>query len=223
MRAGGSDAAGAAALEKLCRAYWPPLYAYVRRQGHDAHAAQDLTQDFFARLLQGNRLAAADPRRGRFRSFLLASLKNFLTNEWQRGQRQKRGGGCVIFSTAEAADQDRQPFEPPDPVSPDQVYARRWAETLVARVNARLRREYEAAGWGARFEQLKVYLLNDDDPPSYAEMAGRLGLTEAALKSAIHKLRQRYGQMFRVEIAETVNHPDEIEQEIEFLLNALTG
>lgn len=222
-QAGGAGPGSAAALEDLCRAYWHPLYAFVRRQGHGVHAAQDLTQEFFARLLEGNRLSAADPRRGRFRSFLLASLKNFLANEWHRGQRQKRGGGCVIFSTAEAESEDQQLYDPQDGAAPDKLFERRWAETLIARVNARLRREYEAAGWGERFDALKVYLLNDFDPPSYAEMSARLGLTESAVKSAIHKLRQRYGQMFRAEIADTVESEDEVEEEIEFLLRALAG
>lgn len=209
------------ALEKLCRAYWYPLFAFVRRQGNDLHAAQDLTQEFFARLLQGNYLAGANPNRGRFRSFLLASLKHFLANEWHRSQRQKRGGGCVIFSTGEAAEEEGRHFELADHASPDKVYERRWAEAVLARVNARLRREYEAIGWGERFEMLKVYLLKDYDPVSYAEMAARLGLTESAVKSAIYTLRQRYGQMFRAEVGQMVGHPDEVEEELQFLLQAL--
>jgi RNA polymerase sigma factor (sigma-70 family) len=221
LQAGGAGEKSTAALEQLCRAYWPPLFTYVRRQGHDPHTAQDLTQEFFARLLQGNRLAAADPERGRFRSFLLASLKNFLINEWQRGQRQKRGGGAVFFSLAEADDEDRHGLDLQDHATPERLFERRWAETLIARVNARLRREYEAAGWGARFEALKVYLLDDFDPPSYAETAAKLGLTEAALKSAIYKLRQRYGLVFRAEIAGTIANADEVEEEIEHLFQAL--
>lgn len=223
LQAGGSGPKSAVALEELCRAYWNPLYAYVRRQGHDLHTAQDLTQEFFSRFLHGNRLASADPDRGRFRSFLLASLKNFLINEWQRGQRQKRGGGCVIFSMSEAEDEDRQGFDPPDQATPEKIFERRWAETLVARVNTRLRREYEAAGWGARFDALKVYLLDEYDPPSYAEMSERLELSEAALKSAIYKLRQRYGQVFRAEIADTLGNSGEVDEEIEHLLNTLSN
>lgn len=174
------------ALEKLCRAYWYPLFAFVRRQGNDLHAAQDLTQEFFARLLdEGHYLAEANPTRGRFRSFLLASLKNFLANEWHRSQRQKQGGGCVFFSTGEAVAEEERHFELADHGSPDKVYERRWAEAVLARVNSRLRHEYEAAGWGERFEILKVYLLHDYDPVSYAETAARLALTESAVKSAI--------------------------------------
>ncbi len=223
VEAGGSGPKSAAALEELCAAYWPPLFCYVRGQGHDRPTAQDLTQEFFARLLRGNRLACADPDRGRFRSFLLASLKNFLTNEWHRGQRLKRGGGCVIFSMSEAEAEDQPGFDPQDPSGPDKIFERRWAETLIGRVNARLRREYEAAGWGARFEALKVYLVGEYEPPSYEEMAARLGLTESALKSAIYKLRQRYGQVFRAEIAGTVSNPADVEAEIDSLLQALAG
>ncbi len=219
LRARGGSAQSAEALEKLCRAYWRPLFAYVRRQGHDVHAAQDLTQEFFARLLAGGSLASVEPEKGRFRSFLLASLKHFLANEWNRAQCLKRGGGREIFSLDEALAEER--VEPAHDATPDKAFQRRWVETVLGRVNLRLRQEYEAAGQGTRFEALKVYLLNDYDPVSYAETAERLGLTESAVKSAIFKLRQRYGEMFRVEIAHTVRDATEVEEEIRHLLAAL--
>lgn len=222
LQAGGAGELSGAALEKLCRAYWAPLYAFVRRQGHDAHAAQDLTQEFFARLLADNSLARVHPDKGRFRSFLLASMKHFLANEWHRAQARKRGGGCEIFSLDEAREEEHRGVEPADDATPDRLFERRWAETVLACVNAKLRREYESAGQADRFEALKVYLLGDRDAVSYAESAARLGLTESAVKSAIYKLRQRYGEMFRAEIAHTVGRPDEVEEEIQFLLRALS-
>jgi RNA polymerase sigma-70 factor (ECF subfamily) len=222
LRAKGGAPDSAEALETLCRAYWTPLFAYLRRDGHDFHAAQDLTQEFFARLLAGESLAAVHPGKGRFRSFLLAALRHFLANEWDRAHCLKRGGGCAIFSLDAAAEEQREALEPSDHASPTRLFERRWAETVLARVNARLRHEYEAAGQAARFDALKVYLLNDHDPVSYAATAARLGLTESAVKSAIYKLRQRYGDMFRAEIAQTVDDPAEVEAEIRHLLAALS-
>ncbi len=222
LQAGGRGANAGQALEWLCRAYWVPLFAFVRRQGHDLHAAQDLTQAFFARLLSDDALARVHPDKGRFRSFLLASLKHFLANEWDRAQCAKRGGGCQIFSLEEATEDERKRFEPVDRASPDRIFERRWAETVLARVNARLRAEYEVVGQGARFDALKIYLLADYDPVSYADTAAQLGLTESAVKSAIYKLRQRYGDMFRAEIAQTVSAPEEVEEEIRWLLRALS-
>jgi RNA polymerase sigma-70 factor (ECF subfamily) len=221
LQAGGRGELSAPALEKLCRGYWAPLYAFVRRQGHNLHAAQDLTQEFFARLLADNSLANVHPDKGRFRSFLLASMKHFLANEWNRSQARKRGGGCEIFSLDQANEEEGHGFEPAGGASPDRLFERRWAETVLARVNARLRREYEAAGQGDRFDALKIYLLADYDPVSYADTAARLGLTESAVKSAIYKLRQRYGEMFRAEIAHTVGRPEDVEEEIQHLLRAL--
>ncbi len=221
LQAGGRTELSAPALEKLCRGYWAPLYAFARRQGHDFHTAQDLTQEFFARLLADNSLAEVHPGKGRFRSFLLASMKHFLANEWDRSQARKRGGGCEIFSLDQVTDEEHRALPAADSAAPDRLFERRWAETVLARVNARLRREYVAAGQTARFDALKVYLLADYDPASYADTAAVLGLTASAVKSAIYKLRQRYGEMFRSEIAHTVSQPNEVEEEIQFLLRAL--
>ena len=211
------------ALESLCRAYWRPVYVYARRHGHDSEAARDLTQEFFARLLEGNWLRPADPQRGRFRSFLLKCLSRFLVDEWRRATAQKRGGRQQFFSIEEARAQDDASIEPVDSFTPEQAYDRNWAEAMVACANTRLRRAYEADGQGDRFAVLKVYLAGGEKPDAYSESAARLGLTIPAVKSAIHKLRKRYGEAVRAEIAETVSRPEDIEVELNHLLDALGG
>lgn len=213
----------AAALEQLCRAYWYPLYVFIRRQGHDPDDAQDLTQGFFLHVIANRALAATHPNKGRFRSFLLASLKNFLTNEWDRAQAAKRGGGQATFSLDEFAPEERYRFEPVDPASPDKLFDRRWAEAVLARVMARLRQDYVAAGWGPRFEALKLYLLNEYSPGSYAKAATALNVSENAVKSAIYKLRQRFAEALRLDVAQTVADPAEVEAELRELLATLTG
>lgn len=221
LRAGGSGTDSSDALEKLCRAYWPPIYSWVRSQGHAIEEAQDLTQEFFARMLRYGSVGRANPAQGRFRSFLLGSLKHFLANEWHRARAQKRGGGQPVFSLDSVEGIERDAMEPRSDETPDRLFERRWAETLLARVNARLRREYEAVGQTGRFEALKSYLLGGGDAVPYIDTARTLGLTESAVKSAIHKLRQRYGEMVRHEITQTVATPEEVEDEIRCLLAAL--
>jgi RNA polymerase sigma-70 factor (ECF subfamily) len=211
------------ALESLCRAYWRPVYVYARRHGHDSEAARDLTQEFFARLLEGNWLRPADPQRGRFRSFLLKCLSRFLVDEWRRATAQKRGGRHMLFSIEEAREQDDTSLEPIDSSTPEQAYDRNWAEAMVACANRRLRRTYELEGQSERFEVLKVYLAGDEEPVPYTDSATRLGLTVPAVKSAIYKLRQRYGEAVRAEIAETVSRPEDVEVELSHLLDALGG
>lgn len=211
----------AAALEKLCRAYWPPVNAHVRRQGYDVHEAEDLTQEFFSRLLASNSLTSVAPHKGRFRSWLLAALRNFLVNEWKRATALKRGGRQAVYSLDAMEPHQREACEPSDRETPDSVFERRWAETVLTRANARLRREYEAAGQGTRFETLKTYLLQGDGSVPYETTAQLLGLTEGAVRSAIYKLRQRYGAVVRAEIAETVEHGDEVEDEMRHLLAVL--
>jgi len=224
LAAGRTDTGQAsAALESLCRAYWRPVYAYTRRHGHDLESSRDLTQEFFARLLEGNWLRPADPQRGRFRSFLLRCLSRFLVDEWRRATARKRGGGLALFSLDEAREEERNAFEPVDTFTPEQAYDRQWAEAMVARANARLRESYEHDGQGNRFEALKCYLAADQEPLSYADVAAGLGLTVSAVKSAIYKLRQRYGDAIRAEIAETVSRPEEVETELRYLLEALGG
>lgn len=221
VRAAGERSAEA--LESLCRDCWRPVYAFLRRQGRDRHEAQDLTQEFFARLLAGKVTQGADPARGRFRSWLLGALKHFLANEWHKANTLKRGGGTQIFSLDEAMEEERFHQEPSHGDSPDKLFDRRWAEDLLARVNTRVRSDYEAAGWGERFDALKVYLLGGSEPASYADTAAALGITESAVKSAIYKLRQRFGQVLRAEIAQTVSSPEEEADEVRHLLDALAG
>lgn len=224
LAAGGSPGPkAAAALESLCRAYWRPVYTHVRRRGHDLEAARDLTQEFFSRLIEGHWLRPADPQRGRFRSFLLRCLSAFLIDEWRRSTAQKRGGGREFFSLDEAREEEQWALEPVENFTPEQAYDRRWAEALIARANARLRATYEAEGQIGRFEALKAYLLGGHEPASYAEAAAQLALTLPAVKSAIYKLRQRYGDAIRAEIVETVSRPEDVEQELSHLLEALGG
>ncbi len=222
LRAGQAHSPQSAeALEKLCRAYWYPLYVFVRREGYGAEEAQDLTQEFFSRLLAKNYLQMADPNRGRFRSFLLASMKHMLANERRAAARLKRGGDAVVFSLDAQVPEERYQMEPADPLTPDRIYTRRWVETILARVLDRLEVEY--SGHAMRFDELKIFLIEAKGTASFAEVAQRLGVTELALKSVVHRMRRRYGQLFREEIAQTVAEPAEIEGEIKELLAALAG
>ena len=211
------------ALARLCQTYWHPLYAYVRRVGNSPHDAQDLTQEFFARLLEKNYLAAADESRGRFRSFLLAALKHFLANEWDKARAQKRGGGQIPIPIDVGTAETSCGFEPVDRLSAEKIYERRWALTLLAQVLRRLREEYVRAGREKLFEQLKPTLTEASRTVRYAEMAGHLGLSEGAVKVAVHRLRQRYREVLRAEIADTVDSPAEVEDELRNLFSALAG
>ncbi len=210
------------ALSKLCQTYWYPLYAYVRRQGHNPHDAQDLTQEFFARLLQSHYFAAADPRRGRFRSFLLGTLKHFLAHEWQKGQALKRGGGRGLISLDAHTGESRYALEPAENATADKIFERRWALTLLEQVLVRLRQEYEESGKLRLFEALKPALTGDKSSASYAEIGARLGMNEGAVKVTVHRLRQRYGALLREEIAHTVASPAEVEEELRHLLSVLS-
>lgn len=222
-RRGGDSTRGADALARLCETYWYPLYAFVRRQGHSPHDAQDLTQAFFARLLEKNWLAGVDPAKGRFRSFLLASLKHFLANEWDKSRALKRGGGAHQFVALDAATaESRYALEPVDNTTADRLYERRWALTLLDSTLARLRDEMTADGKARLFEELKFSLTGTGGDQSYAELAARLGLSEGAIKVAVHRLRQRYREVLRAQIAETVAAPDEVEAELRQIFTALS-
>lgn len=210
-----------AALESLCQAYWFPLYAFVRRQGYEAPVAQDLTQEFFSRLLATNGLAEVHRSKGKFRSFLLASMKNLLANEWHRAHTQKRGGDRPHFPLDAVEAEERYRLEPADELTPDKVFARRWAETVIDAVTRKLQAEFATTGMSERFEALKIFLLAGDKPPTYAEVAQRLALSEGAARTAIYRMRQRYGELFREEIAQTVCGPREIEEEIREFFAAL--
>jgi RNA polymerase sigma factor (sigma-70 family) len=224
LAAGHSSVPGAQeALEKLCRAYWYPLYVYVRRQGQSPQDAQDLTQEFFARLLEKKYLRLADPERGKFRAFLLKSLQHFLVNEWEKARAQKRGGGqSVIHLDAEIAE-SRYAAEPVQALTLDQAYEKRWAVTLIETVVARLRESYSSDGRLPVFEDLKRFIWGEQAPLSYAEAAAQLGLSEGAVKVAVHRLRARYRELLRAEIAETVATPGEVDEELEHLISVLTA
>jgi RNA polymerase sigma-70 factor (ECF subfamily) len=211
------------ALEKLCRNYWFPIYAFVRRQGHGPHDAQDLTQEFFARLLEKNQLAVADPAKGRFRSFLLASLKHFLANEWDKANARKRGGGQVLIPIDFATAETSCGIELADNLTAEKIFEQRWALTLLEQVLRRLRAEYVRDDREKLFEQLKPTLTEASRTVAYAEIANRLGTTEGAVKVAVHRLRQRYREVLRAEIADTVANPGEVEDEIRNLFAALAG
>jgi RNA polymerase sigma factor (sigma-70 family) len=222
LRAGDSQAPESAeALEKLCRAYWYPLYAYIRRQGHAPADAQNLTQEFFSRLLADKQLRVADPERGRFRSFLLTVLKRMLVSEWRHEHRQKRGGDRPFFSLDEQDAEERYHHEPADAATPETLYERRWAETVLERVLARLEKEYRRHALG--FANLQAYLVKDKGAAPFAETAARLGVTESALKAVVYRLRCRYAEIFRAEIAHTVERGGDIEDEIRHLLAVLRG
>ena len=222
--AGGRDTAGAReSLAGLCGVYWYPLYAYARRRGHTPDEAQDLTQAFFARLLEKNWIAGADRAKGRFRTFLLSAMKHFLADEWDRERARKRGGGVRLLPLEFDAAEERYTAEPADATSPDRIYERRWALTLLDQVLARLRGEYVGDGKGGLFEALYPCLVGERTAQPYAELARALGSTEGTIKSHVHRLRQRYRTMLREEIASTVASEEDVEDELRHLFAILTG
>lgn len=219
--AGAEDTHGNEALANLCQVYWYPLYAYVRRQGHDAHDAQDLTQEFFVRLLERNYLGDVDRAKGKFRSFLLVALKHFLSKEWARAKTLKRGGGHRLLPLDTLSAETRYSREPVDSITPERLFEQRWALTLLDQVLARLADEHQTESKRAVFEQLQGCLAGDRNSLPYAELATRLDMTEGAVKVAVHRLRQRYRRLFREEIAQTVADPAEIDDEIGYLFSVL--
>lgn len=207
------------AMEELCEAYWYPLYAFVRSRGHSAGDAQDLTQSFLTRFIETGGFAAAHPDRGRFRSYLLGAMKHFLANEWHRNQAQKRGGG-VQFVALDALDPEaRYALEPTQSPDPDARFDREWARAVVDRAMDRLRAESESKGRGDLYQATRGCLVGES--VDLTETAARLNMTPGALKVAIHRLRRRYRELLRNEIAETVNHPSEIDDEMRYLLAVL--
>lgn len=209
-----------AALETLCRTYWPPLYAFVLRRGHPPAEAQDLTQEFFARMLVDGFLPGAERGRGRFRSYLLGAFKHFAAVQWRATQRLKRGGGCSFLSLEELAAVEKDLPQAPGTDSAEELYDRRWAETVLARVVARLAQEWADGGQTGRFEALKSFLI-DDEGESYASLGARLGLSENGVASAVRRLRRRYAELLRDEIAQTLDDPGEVEAEIRYLCTLL--
>ena len=210
-----------AARETLCRIYWYPVYARVRHWGHTPEDAQDLTQEFFSRLLKANAFGRADPSRGRLRSFLLASLKNFLHEAREYTQAQKRGGGCIIIPWDEACAEARVEDAGAEGGSPDLIFERNWAISVLDQAANRLRREYEASGRGALFEAVKSHVTPGSDPTSLAEAATTLGSTVSAMKSAALRLRRRFYEIIRDEIAQTLEDPAELDDELRHLLSVI--
>lgn len=209
------------ALAELCAAYWYPLYAFVRRQGKSAVEAEDLTQAFFARVLEKKYLRDVSPEKGRFRTFLLVCLKRFLVNEWERERALKRGAGVAAVSIDFADADGRYKLEPADLETPDRVFERRWALTVLERALDALVKEMHDAGKGRLMDHLKVYLAAEAAAPPHAETARQLGMSEGAVKVAVHRLRERYRQLLRREIASTLSDPTDVEDEIRRLFDAL--
>ena len=218
----GAAPESASALETLCRTYWYPLYAYVRRRGHSPEEAEDLTQEFFARLLASNDLSGVDRSKGKFRSFLLAAINHFLANEWDRATAAKRGGNQILISLDDENAEERYRMEPAAEVGPEKLFERSWARTLLAQGLARLRVEYAADGKTQQFEQIRCFLTEETGEGGYAAVAARLNMSTGAVAVAVHRMRQRYRELVRQEIAQTVTTPVELETEIRHLLAALS-
>ncbi len=211
------------ALERLCSTYWYPLFAYLRRSGHEPSDAQDLTQSFFAHLLDKGRLQSVNPAKGRFRSFLIASLKNFLANEFDKRQSLKRGGQFTFLHIDAESGEERYRFEPYHELTPDKAFERTWARATLDAVLGRLQQEYATEGKADLFQTLQAYLSGDKGAAPYSEAANQLGLTESAVKMAVLRLRRRFGESLRQEIAQTVAEPSEIDEEIRCLFAAVSG
>ena len=224
LAAGGSDSPQAtAALEKLCRAYWFPLYAFVRRRGHAPEDAQDLTQGFFARFLEKHSLELADPARGRFRTFLLACLKNYLAEEHRHAGRLKRGGDQTLVSWDAQSAEERYLSEPLEQMTPEKIYERKWALALLEQTLARLSQEESVADKARLFAALKDFLWGEKGSASYAQIGAPLEMSEGAVKVAVHRLRRRYRDLLREQVAQTVARPEEVELELRHLIAVIRG
>ena len=212
-----------AALSGLCQVYWYPLYAYVRRQGHSPHDAEDLTQAFFVKLLEKRYLAGIEREGGRFRSFMLTALKRFLANEWDKARAAKRGRGHTHVAIDPSSAESRYTLEPAHELTPEKIYERQWAQSLLDYVLQALEQEYAAAGKGKLFEQIRASLSQSRGSVSYADIASELHTTEAAIKMAVQRLRARYREFLRAEIARTVSGPEEVEDELRYLFATFAG
>ena len=219
----GSPSESEQALSALCEAYWYPLYAFVRLQGYKPEEAQDLTQAYFVRLLEKNYLQEVEPSSGRFRSFLMVTMKHFLSNERQREQALKRGGGVIKISLDAEDAEHRFRLEPADQLTPEEVFDRRWALTVIGRVLGSLRQEHIDAGKGDRFDLLKGHLTGEEPRVRYREVAAQLEMNEPAVRTAVRRMRQRFGKLLWNEIAETVANPDGVGDEVRHLLQVVGG
>lgn len=218
---GGDEPISREALAELCQTYWYPLYAFVRRKGHSAQDAEDLTQEFFLRLMERDWIARADQTKGRFRTFLLTMLTRFLANEWDKACCQKRGGHLRQLSLTVEGAEERFSREPIDPGTPEQAFDRQWALTVLDRVLARLREDYVQRDQAALFETLKTSLIGDREAQPYKQLAEDLGMSEGSVKTAVHRLRQRYRERLLGEIAQTVASPEEADSELRHLFRVL--
>jgi len=216
-----TSAESSEALEKLCQTYWYPLYVYIRRKGYNVDDAKDLTQEFFAQLLARNYLSVADRNKGKFRSFLLASLEHFLAREWTKAHAQKRGGGRPSFSLDELDAENRYLLEPPHDLTPKKMFDQRWAMTVLDQAMARLRDECMSNHKADLLSKLEGLLSGEKGEASYAQVAAYLNMSEGAIKMAVLRLRRRYGELIRAEIAQTVTSPKDAEEELQFLFSAL--
>ena len=223
VEAQGESPAAEEALEKLCRTYWRPIYSFILRQAVGPEAAEDITQGFFADLLEHKSLTAVRKEKGRFRSYLLGALKHFLADERRRAMAIKRGKGQRLIPLEALSANERAEMEPADPVTAEQIYERRWASTVLEHVLALLKNEYVAAGNAALFDCLKQLLPDEPGSPSQADMAGQLGMTANAVRQAFHRFRQRYQLLLREEIAHTVATPADIEDELRHLIAVVRG
>jgi RNA polymerase sigma-70 factor (ECF subfamily) len=224
LTAGRSDTTRAGdALAKLCQTYWFPLYAYVRRHGHSPEDAKDLTQGFFARLIEQQTLANADPNRGRFRSFMLGAMNHFLADELAKQQTLKRGGGHILFSLDWAAAEERFDLEPADDASPDKIFDKQWAAALLGAVLNQLAEEYRRSGKSALFEALKLTLNGPRESQPYSALASSLQMNEGAVKVAVHRLRKRYRALLQAEIENTLASREEAKEEMRHLFEVLAG
>ena len=219
LNAGQHDSSQAlVAIQKLARAYWYPLYAYVRRRGNDAHTSEDLTQEFFARVINRHSFARVDRNRGRFRSWLLGAMNHFLAHEWEKARTQKRGGGVATIPLDEAQANERYERHLATESTPEKLYDQQWAFAVLERAANRLRANYFAEGRPEIYDRLKAFVSGESAVPSYAEAALQLGLSEGAVKSAIHRLRQRFQELVREEVAQTVCTPGDLDDELRYLI-----
>jgi RNA polymerase sigma-70 factor (ECF subfamily) len=221
--ADGRDTAALSAWEQLCRSYWYPLYAYLRRSGHGPHDAQDLTQGFIASLIEKHELQGVQPGRGKFRSFLLCTLKHYLSDERRKARAQKRGGGQPLVSIDEDAAEARFRIEPADEITPETLFERQWGLAVLERVMEQLRRQQERRGKSELFSALQPCLGGSRLPVSYRDLGARLGLSEDAVKATVHRLRKEFGRLLRAEVAQTVAHESEIDDEIRHLIQVTSG
>ena len=211
-----------AALEKLCGTYWHPLYVYVRRRGYNHEAAQDLTQEFFEQFLKKQAFERADSARGHFRTFLLTSLQNFMSDEWKQARRLKRGGGVSFISMNAQIAEDQYPIDIPDTLTPERIYEQRWAMSLLDKVLSAMREDYARAGKARLMDVLQEFVWGAEGSTAYTGVAAQFGMTEGAVRVAVHRLRRHYQERLRAEVAQTVSCPEEIDEELRYLISVLS-